>query len=83
MPPGYKVEVVDSGCCGMAGAFGYEKEHYDISQSIGKERLFPSVSSKGQEWDMAVMGISCREQIEHGTGRSVRHLVEVLHDALV
>ena len=83
MPPGYKVEVVDSGCCGMAGAFGYEKEHYDISQTIGKERLFPSVSSKGQGWDITVMGISCRQQIEHGTGRYARHLVEVLQDALV
>ena len=82
MPPGYEVEEVDSGCCGMAGAFGYEKEHYDISMDIGKQRLFPAVTAKGGDWEVAVMGISCRQQIEQGTGRRVRHLVEVLRDAV-
>ena len=80
--PGYQVEEVNSGCCGMAGSFGYEKEHYDISQAIGRERLFPAVEAKGEDWEIAVMGISCRQQIEHGTGRTARHLVEVLRDAI-
>ena len=82
LPPGYQVEEVNSGCCGMAGSFGYEKEHYDISMSIGRQRLFPAVESKDGDFDIAVMGVSCRQQIEHGTGRKARHLVEVLRDAL-
>ena len=82
LPPGYEVEEVDSGCCGMAGSFGFEAEHYQISLDIGRQRLFPAVEAKDAEWDVAVMGISCRQQIEHGTGRKVRHLVEVLRDAL-
>ena len=82
LPPGYEVEEVDSGCCGMAGSFGYEKEHYRISMDIGAQRLFPAVEAKGEEFDIAVMGISCRQQIEHATGRNARHLVEVLRDAI-
>ena len=82
LPPGYQVEEVNSGCCGMAGSFGFEKEHYDISMAIGEQVLFPAVESKGEDWDVAVMGVSCRQQIEHGTGRKARHLVEVLRDAL-
>ena len=82
LPPGYQVEEVNSGCCGMAGSFGYEKEHYDISMAVGRERLFPAVQAKDEDWEVAVMGISCRQQIEHGTGRKARHLVEVLRDAL-
>ena len=82
LPPGYEVEEVSSGCCGMAGSFGYEKEHYQISLDIGRQYLFPAVESKGEEWEVAVMGISCRQQIEHGVGRKARHLVEVLRDAV-
>ena len=82
LPPGYDVEEVDSGCCGMAGSFGYEKEHYDVSLAIGEQRLFSAVEAKDREWDVAVMGVSCRQQIEHGTGRKARHLVEVLRDAI-
>ena len=82
MPTGYQVEEVNSGCCGMAGSFGYEKEHYDISMAIGRQRLFPAVEAKDESWEVAVMGISCRQQIEHGTGRKARHLVEVLRDAV-
>ena len=79
---GYQVEEVNSGCCGMAGSFGYEKEHYDISMDIGRQVLFPAVESKDEDWQVAVMGISCRQQIEHGTGRKAKHLVEVLRDAV-
>ena len=79
---GYQVEEVNSGCCGMAGSFGYEAEHYDISMEIGKLRLFPAVEAKGEDWEVAVTGVSCRQQVEHGTERRARHLVELLRDAL-
>ena len=82
LPPGYQVEEVSSGCCGMAGSFGYEREHYQISMAIGGQHLFPAVEAKASDWEMAVMGISCRQQIEHGTGMKARHLVEVLRDAV-
>ncbi len=82
LPPGFEVEEVDAGCCGMAGAFGYEREHYDVSMAIGEQRLFPAVEAKDGAWEVAVMGVSCREQIEHGTGKKALHLVEVLQDAL-
>ena len=82
LPPGYQVEQTNAGCCGMAGAFGYEKEHFQISMAIGEQVLFPAVRAKGPDWEVAVTGISCRQQIEQGTGRPARHLVEVLRDAL-
>ncbi|MDE2779479.1 MAG: FAD-binding protein [Chloroflexota bacterium] len=82
LPPGYEVELINSGCCGMAGSFGFEKEHYDISMSIGEQALFPTIRERGTEWEVAVMGVSCRQQVEHGTGRPARHLVEVLRDAI-
>lgn len=82
LPPGYRVELTNAGCCGMAGSFGYEKEHYQLSMDIGAQSLFPSVNAKGPEWEIAVMGVSCRQQIEHGTGRRARHLAETLADAL-
>ena len=80
--PGATVEEVDSGCCGMAGSFGYEKEHYDLSIAVGNRRLFPAVMAKGPEWEIVASGVSCRQQIPHATGRQARHLVEVLADAL-
>ena len=80
--PGLEVEESGAGCCGMAGAFGYEKEHYDVSMAIGGQRLFPAVSSSGPESEVVVTGISCRQQIQHGTGRGPRHLAEVLAEAL-
>ena len=83
LPPGMEVELVNAGCCGMAGSFGFEKEHYDISMTIGKQALFPAVNGKGEDWEVAVTGVSCRQQIEDGTGRKARHLVEILRDALV
>ncbi|MBI4282435.1 MAG: anaerobic glycerol-3-phosphate dehydrogenase subunit C [Chloroflexi bacterium] len=80
--PGVQVQEVDAGCCGMAGAFGYEKEHYDLSMVIGGQRLFPAVSSSDQDGEIVVTGISCRQQIQHATGRRPRHLAEVLAEAL-
>ena len=82
LPPGYQAELINAGCCGMAGSFGFEKEHYDISMQIGGLSLFPAIESK-PDWEVAVMGVSCRQQVEHGAGRRARHLVEVLRDAVV
>jgi len=82
LAPGYQVELINSGCCGMAGSFGFEKEHYDLSMKIGEETLFPAIRAKDDDWEVAVMGVSCRQQVEDGTGRKARHLVEVLADAL-
>ena len=79
---GGKVELINAGCCGMAGSFGFEREHYQVSMTIGEHALFPAVNAKGPDWEIAVMGVSCRQQIEDGTGRRARHLVEVLRDSL-
>jgi Fe-S oxidoreductase len=80
--PGVQVKELVAGCCGMAGAFGYEKEHYDISMSIGRQKVFPAIESMDADWEIATMGISCRQQIEHGTGRKVRHLMEIFEEGL-
>jgi FAD/FMN-containing dehydrogenase/Fe-S oxidoreductase len=80
--PGLEVAEINSGCCGMAGSFGFEKEHYDISEKIGAERLFPSVDKASADTEVAVTGVSCRQQIDHFTTRTPRHVVEVLRDAL-
>ena len=82
MPPGYQVELINAGCCGMAGSFGFEKEHYDISMQIGGLSLFPAIAAR-PDWEVAVMGVSCRQQVEHGAGRPARHLVETLRDAVI
>ena len=79
---GCDVSEIPSGCCGMAGAFGYETEHYDVSMKIGEETLFPSIRDQSGEFVVVAEGTSCRQQIEHGTGKRARHLVEVLADAL-
>jgi Fe-S oxidoreductase len=62
----------------MAGSFGYEDEHYEVSKKIGEERLFPAVEQTSHETLIAVTGVSCRQQIEHFTQRTTVHLVEVL-----
>ena len=80
--PGLEVEEVDSGCCGMAGSFGYQKEHYDISLAIGELKLFPAIREGGEGTHIVANGVSCRQQIAHGTGRKARHLAEFLADAL-
>ena len=69
---------IDSGCCGMAGSFGYEKSHYGISEQIGDLRLFPAVRAASPETELVASGFSCRSQIQHFTGRRARHLAEVL-----
>ncbi|MCU0415611.1 MAG: FAD-binding protein [Cytophagaceae bacterium] len=82
LPPNYKVEVIPSGCCGMAGSFGYEKEHYDLSLKIGELVLFPAVRKADAETLLAAPGTSCRHQIKDGTGRVAKHTVEILYEAL-
>jgi len=76
--PGLVVEEVDSGCCGMAGSFGYEKEHYDLSMKAGEDRLFPYLRSLPEETAVVACGFSCRHQIRDGTGMAPVHWVETL-----
>jgi Fe-S oxidoreductase len=83
LPQNYKVETIPSGCCGMAGSFGYEKDHYDISMQIGELVLLPVVRQQPKEVIIAAPGTSCRHQIKDGTGRKALHTVEVLYEALV
>ena len=75
---GLSVEEIDSGCCGMAGSFGYEKEHYDLSMQIGEERLFPAIRARPEGTGVIACGFSCRHQIADGTGVKALHVVEVL-----
>ena len=75
---GYEVSEVDSGCCGMAGSFGFEKEHYDLSVTIGNRRLVPAVKAAGPEVEIVAPGISCRQQIEHLAGRKAKHPAELI-----
>lgn len=77
----YPVEEVDSGCCGMAGSFGYEKEHYEVSVAVGRRRLVPAVENNPEAIVIAP-GISCRQQVEHATGRRPLHPAEALVMAL-
>ncbi|KJS00341.1 MAG: hypothetical protein VR65_12500 [Desulfobulbaceae bacterium BRH_c16a] len=80
--PGAIVEEIPSGCCGMAGAFGYEKEHYEVSMAIGEQILFPAIRTAGETATIVAAGTSCREQIKDGTGRRALHPIEVLAGAL-
>jgi FAD/FMN-containing dehydrogenase/Fe-S oxidoreductase len=76
------VKVLDAGCCGMAGSFGYEQEHYDLSMTIGGQRLFPAVAGSPEDALIAATGVSCRQQIAHGTGRTALHPVLLLRRAV-
>lgn len=82
LPENYVVEVIPSGCCGMAGSFGYEKEHYEVSMKIGELVLFPTVKNADNQAIIAAPGTSCRHQILDGTGREAWHPVEVLWEAM-
>jgi FAD/FMN-containing dehydrogenase/Fe-S oxidoreductase len=79
---GFEVSEVDSGCCGMAGAFGFEHEHYEVSVTLGNRRLAPAVKAAPADTEVVAPGISCRQQVEHLAGRRARHPAEVLYDAL-
>ncbi|MET0946532.1 MAG: FAD-binding oxidoreductase, partial [Flavobacterium sp.] len=82
LPKNYTVLNIPSGCCGMAGSFGYEKEHYDISMKIGELVLFPTIRSEEHATLISASGTSCRHQIADGTGRKAQHPVEILYKAL-
>jgi FAD/FMN-containing dehydrogenase/Fe-S oxidoreductase len=82
LPQNYTVETIPSGCCGMAGSFGYEKEHYELSMKIGELVLFPAVRKQTGDSIIAAPGTSCRHQIKDGTGKKALHPVEVLFEAL-
>ena len=82
IPENYSVEEIKSGCCGMAGAFGYEKRHYDLSMKIGEMVLFPAVRNAMPGSVIVASGTSCRQQIMDGTGVQALHAVEILYQAL-
>jgi FAD/FMN-containing dehydrogenase/Fe-S oxidoreductase len=83
LPAHYEVHLIPSGCCGMAGSFGYEKEHYEISMKIGELVLFPTIRKQAEEVIIAATGTSCRHQIHDGTGKKALHPAEILWDALI
>ncbi len=81
-PPGHAVRVIASGCCGMAGAFGYEAEHFAVAQAVGELVLFPAVRNGAPDTVVAAAGTSCRHQIHDGTGRNALHPVQIMRAAL-
>ncbi len=83
LPDNYTVSIISSGCCGMAGSFGYEKEHYEVSMKIGELKLFPSVRKSNKDVIIAANGTSCRHQIYDGTQRKALHPITILKQALV
>jgi Fe-S oxidoreductase len=80
--PGIILEEVEAGCCGMAGAFGYEKEHYPLSLEIAELHLAPQIRDTDPDMIICASGTSCREQIAHTTGRTALHPLEIFADAL-
>jgi FAD/FMN-containing dehydrogenase/Fe-S oxidoreductase len=82
LPKNYTPSIIPSGCCGMAGSFGYEKEHYEVSMKVGAETLFPAVNNSKTDTIIAVHGTSCRHQIKDGTGRTSEHPISILLKAL-
>ena len=83
LPKNYEVTIISTGCCGMAGSFGYEKEHYKTSMQVGELKLFPSVRKSAKETLIAANGTSCRHQIKDGTDRDAEHPVSILRKALI
>ena len=82
LPKNHQVKLLKTGCCGMAGSFGYEKEHYEVSQQIAELQLFPLLRSKKKEEIVVASGTSCRHQIKDGLSLQAYHAVEVLYEAL-
>lgn len=82
-PKNYTVQVIDSGCCGMAGSFGYEKEHYELSMTIGELVLFPAVRKTHNSDIIAAAGTSCRHQIKDGTNKKALHPIDIMYEALL
>ncbi len=82
LPKNYRVKEIPSGCCGMAGSFGYEKEHYELSMQIGELILFPAVRKAKGDFIISAPGTSCRHHIKDGTGETALHPVEVMYNAM-
>jgi FAD/FMN-containing dehydrogenase/Fe-S oxidoreductase len=80
--PGVTVTELDAGCCGMAGSFGFEAEHYEMSMTVGSDRLFPAINAEAKDTVIVATGVSCRQQIRHGTSRTSWHPVALLHDVV-
>lgn len=83
LPKNYTVSIISSGCCGMAGSFGYEKEHYEVSMQVGELKLFPAVRKASEDVIIAANGTSCRHQIYDGTQRKALHPISILKEALI
>jgi Fe-S oxidoreductase len=82
LPTNNVVTIYNSGCCGMAGSFGYEKEHYQVSMQMGEDTLFPKVRATAENVKIAAAGTSCRHQIYDGTSREAQHPVSILRSCL-
>ena len=82
IPPNYSTKLLEAGCCGMAGSFGFEKKHYDVSMKMGEDRLFPALRASSPEVSITVTGVSCRQQVEDGVGRPARFLSDILAEAI-
>ena len=82
IPANYTVIEIKSGCCGMAGSFGFEEKHYELSMKIGELVLFPEIRKEAETSIIAASGTSCRQQIKDGTGRTAYHPIEILYNAL-
>jgi FAD/FMN-containing dehydrogenase/Fe-S oxidoreductase len=83
LPENYKVTIIPSGCCGMAGSFGFEKDYYDVSMQIGEQTLFPAIRKTSEDTIIAANGTSCRHQIKDGTGKIAKHPITILKEALI
>jgi Fe-S oxidoreductase len=83
LPENYSVQEMKTGCCGMAGSFGYEKEHYELSMQIGELILFPEVRKSAESVTIAAPGTSCRHHIKDGTGKTAVHPVEMMYEAVI
>nr|WP_298993672.1 FAD-binding and (Fe-S)-binding domain-containing protein [uncultured Polaribacter sp.] len=83
LPENYTVTILNTGCCGMAGSFGYEKEHYKVSMQVGEDTLFPKVRNCSSDTEIAAAGTSCRHQIYDGTNRLAKHPITLLKEALI
>ena len=83
IPQNHEVTLIPSGCCGMAGSFGYEAEHYELSMNVGELTLFPALRKAASEVIIAANGTSCRHQIKDGTKRLASHPISILKQALL
>lgn len=79
---GNRTEMIDSGCCGMAGSFGYEEEHYDLSIQLAEMTLAPIIREAKDDVTICASGTSCRQQIYHTTGKTPQHPIEIVAAAL-